>query len=253
MARLILILLMVCFYTASSSQQLSKYKGLVAWWRLNENAGLKAHDFTRLTTKVGVGVIAGCTWTVKGTRGKALLWSGATADKVTIGKPYDLVASEMTASVWVYFTSIGQYRYMISDYNSGGTNAQFALQYTNANKFTFFWANGGTQYPNPVTASSTTSGSVGIWFHIVGVRRGSTGSWTSEIYVNGRLETSASTAGNPATQANAGNVTIGQPGDLVLGILPHNGCLQDVMLFNRALTATEIKNLYVEQYNYINH
>lgn len=225
-------------------------KGLCAHFPLREKGGLLCFDKTNRTNlKV---TISGAERKVM-QRGDCIYFDGSTGDKITIGKPSCLnLQGQITVSAWCYFTSVSQYRYPVSDYNSGGTNAQFALQHTNTNKMTFFWAVSGQQYPNPFTAAGTTTTVANTWYHCVGVRDGVSGAWTARIYVNGKLENSTNTATGPATQANAGNVTIGQPGDLVNSILPMVGYLNDVRIWDRALTATEIKELYIEEFKKYN-
>lgn len=226
--------------------------GLVLYLPLNEGAGNEVYDQLSYAGQRRYNV-SGPTWTHRVSRGKSLNWSGATSDKIVIGKPscLNLSATSMSVCCWMFMPSVGQYRYPLSDYNAAASNAQFALQFTNTNKFTFFWANAGTQYPNPFTAASVTSGVANTWYFICGVRRGSAGNWYSDIYVNGKLENSTPSSGSPATQANAGNVTIGQPGDFVNSILPMVGSLQHVMIFNREITATEVREIMTKTINQV--
>ena len=246
-----ILLIALIFCCSSFLNDCKKWqKGLCMRFPLRENAGLLCFDYSRRTNVIATGV--GIERKVM-QRGSCVYFDGSTGDKISIGKPSCLnLQGQMTVSAWCYFTSVSQYRYPVSDYNSGGTNAQFALQHTNTNKLTFFWALSGQQYPNPFTAAGTTTTVANKWYHVVGVRDGASGAWTARIYVNGILENSTNTANGPATQANAGNVTIGQPGDLVNSILPMVGYINDVQIWDRALRAEEVKELFIEESNKYN-
>jgi len=225
-----------------------KLQGLICDLPLNEGGGTKAFDKTNLTLTPAT--VAGNGYKTY-TRGSCVEFKGVTTDKVTIGKPakLNLQTSPMTISVWVWFTSVSNYRYILSDYNAAGNAAQFALILNNTNRFTFFWVTGGTQSPNPTTAEGSTVATAGVWYHVVGVRGGSTGSWKSCIYVNGLFEKETSTAGNPGSQSLSGDATIGQPGSFVSAALAMNGLVNDIKIFDRALTSNEIMRLYIEGRN----
>lgn len=211
----------------------------------NENAGRIAIDSTKY--KIGPVALEGNCKFVTHHRGSCTNFDGTTACKLVLGNytALNLQASEMSISCWVYFHSVGNYRYIVSDYNAAGTNAIFALQLTNTNKFTFFWVNAGTQAPNPLTAASIMSAQSGIWYHVVATRSGSTGTWRSNIYVNGKYENSATTGTNPNT---GGRATIGQPGDYVSASLAMNGMVENVIIYDRALSESEVQMLYLDPY-----
>lgn len=232
--------------------------GQVCYLPLNEGAGLKSFEQT--------GYVAGgnspctistCTWGIGPRLGKCLIWAAANTNKVTIGKPtcLNLTASPMTISAWIYITDLSAgvnsgYRYICSDYNSAVTNAQFALLVTNSLKLCFLWANAGTQAPSPAVGSGATSLATNTLYHVVAVRSGVTGSWTTYLYLNGKLDGGSTTATNPCAQSSAGNTQVGQAGDYT-GALGMVGGIKSLRIWNRALTATEVKDLYVIESNQI--
>lgn len=224
--------------------------GLVAHYPLNEAGGLIAMPRVGITR----GAISTCTW-VQSPLGKTLNWAGPTTNNVPIGKlSYLNLQNQLTVSAWVRITDVSGavnsgYRYLVSDYNSGGNQAQFALLMTNGVRFCFFWVLSGTQSPSPASAQGATTVVANTIYHVVGVRSGSSGSWRSDIYVNGRVDGGATTATNPATQANAGTPTIGRPGDYTAAALGMVGQIADVRIYNRALSATEIRQLYTNGIN----
>ncbi|MEM3893579.1 MAG: LamG domain-containing protein [Thermofilum sp.] len=73
------------------------------------------------------------------------------------------------------------------------------------------------------------------WYHFVGVRDGD----TIKIYVNGVLR--KSTSGVVGSVNNTLDVIIGNRGDLQT---PFNGIIDDVRIYNRALSDDEIRAIY---------
>lgn len=227
--------------------------GLIAYFKLNEQSGKKVYDSANYFNASDE-MLVSSTATLKMTdRGGAAYFNALTTDKVGKKKPsgFDLETSQMTISCWVKFDSVSNYRYLFCDYSSDGLNAQFALQHTNTNRLTFFWARSGTQSPNPFTAAGTTATARDVWYHCVGVREGATGNWTAKIYVNGILENSTTTTGNPARRNTTPGMSVGAPGEYAG--LNMAGSIQRAMIWNRPLTATEILKLYATQKNLINN
>ena len=225
-------------------------KGLVYNGLLNEGGGRLAFDSTNNCNIPGALNGTGCVFK-NSVRGNVIDNDGTGSTGVAIGNfsALNLSTSPMTVSAWVKHDVLNTYHYLVSDYNSGATAAIFSLLKTditaaNPNKFTFFWANTGLQYPNPFTAAGTTTAVVGTWYHVVGVREGATGAWTAKIYVNGRLENSTAASGNPAT---GGVPSIARIGSSVLA-LNLDGQIQNVQIWDRALSATEIAQLYTNSY-----
>ncbi len=230
-------------------------RGLCGYWPLNEGAGKIISDITRRSLDVATPTFgSGTILTNESSRGNAAKFAGSAAnDYIRIGKPSILnLQGEMSVAALFFATNVSSgniYRYILSDYNSTAANAQFALQMTNLKNFTFFWANGGTQAPNPSSFKGTTTVLANTWYHIVAVRRGSAGAWSADLYVNGKLEaTTSSVATNPATQANSGNVSIGTVGDYTGLALSMIGYLKDIAIWNRALNANEAKMLFENPY-----
>lgn len=236
------VLLAVVLSSFGSFAQLNK--GLIAYYPLSDNAGGKARDVTNVQQYAGV--IAGAVYR-KNTKGTCLFFDGTNSCTVIMSKTssMNLTASPMTISAWVKFDALGTERYIASDLNATATGSMFQIEKLTSNLFRFAWFNGTT-----VLADGINSAVVGKWYHIVGVRSGNTGSWSAKLYVNGLLEKTTATSTNPALQSFAGTPTIGTTGDYTGGTTFHmNGDIKDVMIWNRALSETEVRQLYVKQYN----
>ena len=92
-------------------------------------------------------------------------------------------------------------------------------------------------YNNTSYVTSTGASLVaGEWYDIAAVRRGSTGAWTIDFYINGKLDSSVTTATNPS--ATGTTVSIGQDAG---GFW--SGSIADLRVYNRAVRSSEIATL----------
>jgi hypothetical protein len=215
--------------------------GLVFYAPLNEGAGLKAIDKTRININNQLVIGSGGSWV----RNKSFLFDGTNNAKIQMVKSTNLNLQTFpcTISLWCKRTGSGN-RYLISDLNSAA-NLCGPLMFIamTAGKFYIQWNSAA------LTLTSATSEISGQWMHIVGVRQGVTNSWTAKIFINGNLDATTTTILNPQPQSTAGSPAIATPGDYTGGSTFHyNGYIKNVMIWNRALTETEVRQLYVKQY-----
>jgi Concanavalin A-like lectin/glucanases superfamily len=98
-----------------------------------------------------------------------------------------------------------------------------------------FWNNGVGQ-----SVISNNSLSAGRWYHVVATRSGSTGNWTDTLYINGSLDATAASADDPRNPATP-LTFIGWSN---FSNQLFNGIIDDVHVYNRALSAAEIKQIY---------
>ncbi len=102
-------------------------------------------------------------------------------------------------------------------------------------KMNFYVAN-SSAYANPVPISNSII-PFGIWTHFVGTYDGS----TAKLYLNGQLQTTTgSLTGNVNT--NSSILAIGRQGPSSARYV--SGSLDDVRVYNRALSASEVQQLY---------
>lgn len=114
------------------------------------------------------------------------------------------------------------------------TEQQFSFVITSG--FVVITIHRATNGTDPQLHTSSDTLSENVWYHLVGQRNGS----NLEIYINGISSGSTSISGT-MTQANT---------DFVIGGLSHTyseslyGYMDEIMVFNRALSAQEIRYLY---------
>jgi hypothetical protein len=146
----------------------------------------------------------------------------------------DLTA-EMTISAWVKLN--GNYtadQTIIGRYDFTSARAMYVLNFGSFDNY-FTFTSGTAQIINTQSPISDTN-----WHHIAVTRSGSAGDWTITLYVDNVAYTQQ-TATNPQTDLDE-NTTIGKTPDVNSGYF--NGRIDDVRVFNRALTADEIADLY---------
>jgi hypothetical protein len=168
---------------------------------------------------------------VDGHNGQGVAFNG-TSQYLDAGKPVLDTASDYSAAAWVKLDKAdGAFQTVISQ--DGPSNSDFYLQYSGADqKFAMSFAG--------VRALASFKPTVGQWYHLVGVR--DTVKGELRLYVDGALAGTASACLPQA--APTGNTLIGRgkyggnPVDYL------DGTVDQVHLYDRALSGDEIKQLY---------
>ncbi|PKV91539.1 glycosyl hydrolase family 2 [Amycolatopsis echigonensis] len=198
----------------------------IAAYPFDENSGTTAadtvghHDAT---------LIGGASWTA-GHSGSALAVNGS-GQYADTGAA--LVKTDLSYSVaaWVKFNAVGDgFQTVVSQ--DGDDHSAFFLQYSGADhKLAFSFV--GTRALAPITPEA------GRWYHLVGVRDAATGQLA--LYVDGQLAASRSVC---LGEASTGHTVIGRgkyggnPVDFL------NGAVDQVHVYDRALSAAEVAKLY---------
>jgi hypothetical protein len=199
--------------------------GLVAAYAFNENTGTAAAD---ATGNGRTGTISGATWTTAGKNGAALSFNGTSA-RVDIADHNSLdLTTGMTLEAWVYPTALGtSWRSIILKEN--GSALAYGL-YANENVARpSAYVHIGSAEPS---AAGTSALAVNTWSHLAATYDGS----TIRIYVNGVQVGSRTQTGSIAVSTGA--LRIG--GNTVWGEW-FAGRIDDVRIYNRALSAAEIQ------------
>ena len=147
------------------------------------------------------------------------------------------LTGEFTITAWVKpESSYGQESFnhidVVSKWGIAGEGeAAYLLGVNSSGKVVVFTHNG---YANSEHESTGTI-PAGSWSHIVGVREGT----TLKVYINGVIDSSYSDSLAP--QNSTLNLAIGQ---LPEGGNNFHGCIDEVRIYNRALSSSEIADLY---------
>ena len=201
--------------------------GPVAAYGFNEGTGTTLGDSSGNGRQ---GTIANATWFATGRYGKALLFNGTNAS-VTIADAASLdLSTGMTLEAWVQPNL------------AMGTTWRSVLMKERAPGLSYsLYANGDSGRPSSdvntggidQTVAGTASVPANVWTHLTATFDGT----TLRLYVNGALVQSKAVSGSIV--ASAGALKIG--GNSIWGEW-FSGYIDEVRIYNRALTAAEIVN-----------
>jgi hypothetical protein len=210
---------------ASVIQMTPNNIGLVGYWSFNEGTSTIAHDFSGNGNN---GTLSGSTlptW-VSGKLGSGLQFTSANSDRVSLGTAgIPGGNSNYTIAAWIKTSSMGTYGIVgWGQWNTG--NAVNALRLNSNGIYNYWWS-------NDLFCSITTLGD-NEWHYILAEFNGTTRS----IYVDGTFcnsDTPGSSHNAVVTDVNIGrtNTTEYFPGSI-----------DEVRIYNRALSATEVAALY---------
>lgn len=206
--------------------------GLVAHWALDEGSGTSASDSSGKGHTMNL--INGPTW-VSGTVGSGALQCDGSNDYGTTPDASDLrLPNDLALSFWMYKT-VEQPTVstrMVGKGTSSGANGNYAV-FTYANtggKLLFQQNTPGGSWMNLVSGSATA---VNTWYHVAAVKSGAVHS----LYLNGTLDASGAFGSAAAVSADPVNLAY------IVGQTPFAGRLDDVRIFNRAVSSVEVEAL----------
>jgi hypothetical protein len=206
--------------------------GLVGYWPFDEGSGTTANDYSG---NGNTGTLTnGPTW-VTGQLNRALNFNGTNQYvSLSTGTGIPISNSSYTLSVWFKATSLGSRDGLVGWGNYGvGNNLVNALRLTDSGEcsggqgvINYWWGNDLTLCSTRVTANA--------WHHVVAEYNGT----TRIIYVDGVSIGSDTPVGHNVP--NTSNFKIG----VTNGADPFPGSIDDVRIYNRALSANDVKLLY---------
>jgi len=201
--------------------------GLVAYYQLNGNANDSSGNNLN-----GVGTNISYTTEVQGS---SATFSGNSY--ITVASNSNLQnLSQVTISMWVRLQDLNNKQRLIAHWTSGDNDGQSFVISVNSSNDTLGFI---VQTTNAVSSSiSTPVVSSNVWYHVVAVYNGN----TALIYLNGNLSASEQISGT--IDNRTGSLYIGQGGS---SSFPNNlldGQLDEVRIYNRALSSSEIQDLY---------
>ncbi|HEY0108359.1 MAG TPA: LamG domain-containing protein, partial [Fibrella sp.] len=220
----------------AQAQCVPKPSGIVAWWKAENNAidsvggnnGTLNHGATFAAGKVG----------------QAFSFDGVD-DKITVRDAENLkLTSSLTLEAWVLVTALprnadaGWGKILLRGDDRDGIDPYFLA--VNANGNVYFHIEKGIQGQNLAAPAP-----IGRFVHIAGTLDGSTG--LMRLYLDGVLASETVTTLRPEKDLdptrNPG-LGIGNSQNASKFKFPFNGLIDEVSIYNRALTATEIQELY---------
>ena len=235
---LIIAFLVLSLFIYFPNQQTPKAKaditsGLVGHWTFDEGSGTTASDASG-NNNTGT-VINGPVWEA----GK--INSGLTLDGVNdyVNIPHsnslNISGTQITLSAWLKFQSTGTWQTLVTKVNEDGTHNYpyflYMLGVNNDNRARFFLAVGGV-FVDVKSSQALTNGN---WYHLTGVYDGT----SLRMYVNGVLD--GTTNENRTIVSKTSSFRIGAGGTVNE---PTKGSVDDIRVYNRALTQSDITELF---------
>lgn len=195
--------------------------GLVGYWNFNDGVGTKTGD---ISGNGNTGTISNATWT-QGRFGKALYFGGTNS---SVSTPYNSVfdlTNNITLSAW-YKKDVGS-----------GTNKWLVHKATVNTSYAMFIEGGlKMRIEHPAMQDCiTTEPSEGVWHHVVSTYDGV----NMKVYVDGVLKQTCAATGS--INLTGGGIEIGS---FASTGYPFKGVIDEVRIYNRALSASEITTLY---------
>ena len=215
--------------------------GLVGYWPLNDGSGYKAGDSSG---NGNTGTITGASWTT-GKKGGALNFNGSSDYAAASTTPaLDMVNTDMTVSAWIYIAGgAGTYR-IIASKNDGLNSPTYEFGISNTNKILWYQEFGGS-----ALKFSNTSPSLNQWHQVAFVFNDS--AKTGTFYLDGAADGAVS--GLIGMETTTAPLYIGVDAPTGANEMSFfNGKIDDLRIYSRALSATEIAALYTQNETKVN-
>lgn len=235
-------------------------KGLVGAW-FNQEAAPALGTLRDLSLNGNDGTLVGDTYSVSGPWGPVLDFDG-TGDYVEMPSNIVKTADNFTVSLWFKADATDFAHHLIwegvSGQNgwgsgTGGSSFQefhislgdFPIGVAIDDKLSLFLGDDDEDSSNPILASIDFSDTQN-WHNVVGVFSGLSSLPTGDLYLDGVLvDSDTGVLSDTGRDSWDDNLRIGRPG---ADIRFFNGQISDVLIYNRALNAGEIKELFRDQY-----
>lgn len=207
-------------------------ENLVAYWRFEGNSNATVSSFNGTDTNITYG-------TGYGKFGQGCLFAGNNStSKIDFGAKI-IPKGAKTISIWLKYLDGGSY-YAILD-ETGTDSANYGNWWYCNSSFFYASAKYGVAGQNNFYMTSIKKVGDNVWHHICLTWDGTTNTNKVKLYIDGELDhskTAAVTESNNPTY----NTWLGRYHDNAQWTF--NGSLDDFAVFNRALTAREVKKLY---------
>ena len=215
--------------------------GLVSWWKFDDGTGTSAADSAGSNT----GTLHNTpTWVTGNIGTNALSFASSSSQYVDVGTNSTLhVALPLTISAWVKLNDLNN-TYVVFGNAIDSSNANYSgadLQVSaSTGQVSMQYGNGGAAGPGSRTSFKTTAGiTAGTWHQLIGV---ATSPSSMAVYIDGVSSAGAITGTGSTLSYGSYSGRMASAG---WGNTSYfNGIIDDVRLYNRALSSTDALTLY---------
>lgn len=209
--------------------------GLSAYWKFDENTGNKTYDSS---SNSNTGTIYGAIWTT-GKIGNALYFNGKSNYVDAGNNPNLQITGALSLEGWVKLNSLSKNSGLFGRGRALGSNGNYGyfLSYYAPTKSIYFDTYSTTKRSAIYKTNAITNNK---WHHIAATWDGTTSANGMKLYIDGKLiakKTSTITSiGIPSYNFRIGIDSLGN--------YPSNAVIDEVKVYNRALSASEILSDY---------
>ncbi|MFH1193641.1 MAG: LamG domain-containing protein [bacterium] len=239
------ITLFLFFNTRETKGKANITSGLVGYWKMDESAW-STTGAVRDSSPSGInGTASGATSTAYAKYGRAGTFDGSN-DSVNFGTASaHQIVNDLTISAWVYPRGTGMVLAEDAFGDTAATNVLYwmAVSPGAGGYIGYFWeTDAGTDH---VLTLSTNSIPSNAWSHIIITRKQNGTTDDISFYLNGGLlQTYTGQVRHGATEGTSAKLSIGRKLSSVGPYEFLNAIIDEVRIYNRALSATEIATLY---------
>lgn len=216
------------------------FNGLVGYWKLDEGAGTVVGDSSGNNNN---GTLVNNPQWVDGVYGKALSFNGS--NSVMIPDSQSLRLQAFSLEAWIYMTErpfqhggsaiINKIQGPTGDW---GYKLQFEPAPTNDNLLISIGDGGAQRFL--LQYNSINDLTLGVWHHVVGTYDGN----STRLYIDGMLK--MNTTSGPFTIVNDDRpLMLGAEYSPEGNLVMFNGLIDNIMIYNRALSAEEVMAEYL--------
>jgi hypothetical protein len=241
----LLVLVSGCSRVTSSERQASQQgaislPGLLGHWSFDESSGDQALD----SAGGNSGTLHNSPARVGGELGSALSFNGSN-QYVEMGSPGPLGGSAVSVAAWLKTTNTAEEVFFAYGSDSGNGSAEYFRLNVNmggGDRIGTRSADGRRSFYAPGITD-------GAWHHVVVQTAAGDVLTNLQVYLDGALLTSAAEDSNPSAGWNIGSgsptipVTVGADVQGGFASFPFGGSIDDVQLYNRVLSASEVSML----------
>ena len=227
-------------YFDNTMQKLQIDSNTVALWHFDEGSGTIVYDETANNND---GTIYGATWQsqdggqwdnrsdVKFSSGSAMQFDGVDYVEVPDSNSLD-IETQSTFEVWLKPNKIGS-GMILNKWVDGKEDKQLII---NGSGYVYYYLY--NIFEQKYFCSNTALTAVGQWYHIAATYDGA----SAKIYINGVLDNSRLASGDVSD--STGNLHIGYIFRHGVDCKPIDGTIDEIAIYNRALSSEEIKAHY---------
>lgn len=219
---------------ATKHSQLSE-ANLIAHWKFDDGSGTRAEDSTSGENHGTLTNMESTDW-ISGKRGGALSFDGQ--DEYVETATPSMVGTTYSVCAWFKTADDSSTQIIYSERNSANENSIKGQLYLDDGLISFITRNDSSG--NSALAQSSVVVETTTWLHACGVRSGS----NVYVYLNGSQKGTDDDAGGTITTNVASIGTYNDAGDFTTHGFLFDGSIDDVRIYNTALSADDIQTLY---------